>query len=1032
MSHIIVITLAIVSIAVTTCRALPDIHKQMSPQQLQSIFHVEDHESVPQYEVIKLLHHNNEELSAQQYSNYRRRKRSIEEFTSHANDLHHIKKDLSKTPYYSATKMASKTKALNHLDNTNESNSKRKDVKHIEEHKVQVHAFGEKLNLTLKKTQGLFKKGELHNLPMWFMDKEANATHGINLEKIVDEHSHSSDKIGEVYQDEENMAAILMRRHEVTGDLIMEGSIGHDMVIKPLPHELSPEPEESHHVIYKRSTEHHEHLSDFAYMEPDDLSTHEKLEKLQDRRKRSAHRNTLAELEEEQEELEAEDGVATDESSPHKRGKRHAPYMIYPEVLVIVDYDGYRLHGGDNLQVKRYFIAFWNGVDLRYRLLKEPKIRVSIAGIIISRGRDATPYLERNRVGRDAIDSAAALTDMGKYLFRERRLPVYDIAVAITKYDMCRRRKGGRCTKGTAGFAYVGGACVVNRRLEKVNSVAIIEDTGGFSGIIVAAHEVGHLLGAVHDGSPPPSYLGGPGAQRCRWEDGFIMSDLRHTERGFRWSACSVQSFQHFLNGATATCLYNVPHEDNALGRSLPGTLLSLDAQCRRDRGTYACFKDERVCAQLFCFDAQTGYCVAYRPAAEGSTCGNNLHCLDGRCTALPVASNLITNYGGQYRSGYNNSLNNPAASKHLYKANVNNEAYNADDEGDNAEGEDSGDDNDESNETIEKQKRKLNNITPSISTTITTQQPTPQKQQASPPIPNTSSPPSHGTSAIATATTTSLSDLAMATTAKPDLRGESQYGQKTSSINPTLLEAYVKKLQALSETSTESSLAGAIKKTTVEDTQTLDKTERSIQPTLQFEAQILKRTPSPYSSSSSISTKNPHNKKTTTSSSSSATISASGGSSSSSSTSYGSSNSYKFIPQPLKIIQETSSSPDGEIIQQRQTSSHQTSGAGVTTFTNYIGDNTNRLASIVQQHPKPQQQQKTYSKVVLPTQANNSQLQQTSSSTYTTGSDKQQPQPLQQKHPHHQQSSLPSLATSRRPKIKTQKLIRRLRTQIK
>lgn len=54
-------------------------------------------------------------------------------------------------------------------------------------------------------------------------------------------------------------------------------------------------------------------------------------------------------------------------------------------------------------------------------------------------------------------------------------------------------------------------------------------------------------LGAVHDGSPPPSYLGGPGAEKCRWEDGFIMSDLRHTEKGFRWSPCSVQSFHHFL-----------------------------------------------------------------------------------------------------------------------------------------------------------------------------------------------------------------------------------------------------------------------------------------------------------------------------------------------------------------------------------------------------------------------------------------------------------------------------------------------------
>lgn len=33
--------------------------------------------------------------------------------------------------------------------------------------------------------------------------------------------------------------------------------------------------------------------------------------------------------------------------------------------------------------------------------------------------------------------------------------------------------------------------------------------------------------------------------------------------------------------------------------------------------------KDERVCAQLFCFDSGSGYCVAYRPAAEGSPCGD-------------------------------------------------------------------------------------------------------------------------------------------------------------------------------------------------------------------------------------------------------------------------------------------------------------------------------------------------------------------------------------------------------------------------
>nr|CAD7260111.1 unnamed protein product [Timema shepardi] len=467
-----------------------------------------------------------------------------------------------------------------------------------------------------------------------------------------------------------------------------EGTIGHDLVLKPVPASvrqhldddemfLDSEGEDisedvavgsgfplrrsrrsaaavHRHIVFKRDGAHDDTLGDYAFMEPDHLAK-------KYRSKRSI-------------------------------SKREAPYVIYPEILVIVDYDGYRknyfskfdhdmesgiyvtskptksnttdallllttgvgcfsyrnksetrLHGGDNVQIKRYFVSFWNGVDLRYKLLKGPKIRISIAGIIISRGRDATPYLERNRVGRDAIDSAAALTDMGKYLFRERRLPVYDIAVAVTKYDMCRRRKGGRCTKGTAGFAYVGGACVVNKRLEKVNSVAIIEDTGGFSGIIVGAHEVGHLLGAVHDGSPPPSYLGGPGAEKCRWEDGFIMSDLRHTEKGFRWSPCSISSFHHFLNGDTATCLFNSPHEDESLPRVLPGKLLTLDAQCRKDRGTSACFKDDRVCAQLFCFDSGSGYCVAYRPAAEGSPCGDGQYCLNGQCVA--EHENIIPDY---------------------------------------------------------------------------------------------------------------------------------------------------------------------------------------------------------------------------------------------------------------------------------------------------------------------------------------------------------------------------------------------------
>ncbi len=56
-------------------------------------------------------------------------------------------------------------------------------------------------------------------------------------------------------------------------------------------------------------------------------------------------------------------------------------------------------------------------------------------------------------------------------------------------------------------------------------------------------------------------------------------------------------SFLFFFSGDTATCLYNSPHEDESLPRVLPGKLLSLDAQCRRDRGTSACFVSAKFLA---------------------------------------------------------------------------------------------------------------------------------------------------------------------------------------------------------------------------------------------------------------------------------------------------------------------------------------------------------------------------------------------------------------------------------------------------
>lgn len=72
-------------------------------------------------------------------------------------------------------------------------------------------------------------------------------------------------------------------------------------------------------------------------------------------------------------------------------------------------------------------------------------------------------------------------------------------------------------------------------------------------------------------------------------------------------------SFSGNDSGETATCLFNSPHEDAVLPRVLPGKLLSLDAQCRMDRGTSACFVSpgcrRSISIQLIRFNRVLFYC---------------------------------------------------------------------------------------------------------------------------------------------------------------------------------------------------------------------------------------------------------------------------------------------------------------------------------------------------------------------------------------------------------------------------------------
>ncbi|KAH0567725.1 hypothetical protein KQX54_012349 [Cotesia glomerata] len=67
---------------------------------------------------------------------------------------------------------------------------------------------------------------------------------------------------------------------------------------------------------------------------------------------------------------------------------------IYTEIIVIIDYSMNSFMHAQTLQDKIiYLLAFWNGVDIRYRNLVNPKIRLNIARIVFAEDPEVLPYV---------------------------------------------------------------------------------------------------------------------------------------------------------------------------------------------------------------------------------------------------------------------------------------------------------------------------------------------------------------------------------------------------------------------------------------------------------------------------------------------------------------------------------------------------------------------------------------------------------------------------------------------------------------
>lgn len=198
----------------------------MTPDQLRSIFHVEDASLVPHYEIVQLQHHGPEASSASHHL----RKRAIhpnsagggaqqqqlldmlEKSEPNHEGVRHRKKDLSsKNAYFSGAKtptvsVNSDTPSANKLSAEKpisasggvdanlrddvevnvDGETGRLDAPLPLNHNVSLSAFGEQLHLRLTPTEGLFKNGGPHTLRMWTVKPNPNASQGLDYEEVIE------------------------------------------------------------------------------------------------------------------------------------------------------------------------------------------------------------------------------------------------------------------------------------------------------------------------------------------------------------------------------------------------------------------------------------------------------------------------------------------------------------------------------------------------------------------------------------------------------------------------------------------------------------------------------------------------------------------------------------------------------------------------------------------------------------------------------------------------------------------------------
>uniref|UniRef100_A0A023GAK9 Putative tick metalloprotease 1 n=1 Tax=Amblyomma triste TaxID=251400 RepID=A0A023GAK9_AMBTT len=327
----------------------------------------------------------------------------------------------------------------------------------------------------------------------------------------------------------------------------------------------------------------------------------------------------------------------TEESQPTRisaRSNWNAPQNVPPEVTVevfIVLDKPHHTHFNSTKDLLIYLSVTLNSAKLRFSDMVRPKVKLMLTGTEKNLGET---FIRGNTMY--AHDSET-LSEFKNYAVRKRgAFGTPDVVFLFTGRDVVTDDANGKLSTGGLGIAYLGGMCTNGY-------VGLGEDHPGFyDGMFTFSHEMGHLLGAQHDGSSTvPLVPGYVGSEACPWDDGFMMSYKDHGANHQRFSRCSLEQMRIVIMHRGRTC-WNILSAGQEHSDLFPGNMVTPEEVCKivfpnqAKVNAEVIFPKKGECKLKCSYKEIKGMFIhtysQTTTAPDYSSCGKNQVCVRGLC----------------------------------------------------------------------------------------------------------------------------------------------------------------------------------------------------------------------------------------------------------------------------------------------------------------------------------------------------------------------------------------------------------------